>query len=124
MVDISRTVQADIAWPAGAQAQGVRRSSMNAGVGRLIVPVHWDNCSHASGKQRAYIKCVCTHHSACFRYRQCDLERDPRRLVAWLLAWAVVGARQGQAWCKADHKAYQPEEEEIGRLLPFVPDDV
>ena len=43
------------------------------------VAVHFDNCSHSSGKQRCYIACPCSgpagHHHECFKYSQVDRPR-------------------------------------------------
>ena len=34
--------------------------------------VRLDNCSHSSGKQRAWVKCDSAHHHRCFRYCRVD----------------------------------------------------
>ena len=43
--------------------------------GRKVV-VHFDNCSHSSGKQRCYIACPCRHHAECFKYSVVDRPRS------------------------------------------------
>lgn len=53
--------------------------------------VRFDNASHSSKVQRAYISCPWPHHHACFKYRQVNIEPDRNRLVAWLYQWAILG---------------------------------
>ena len=84
--------------------------------------VHFDNASHASGNQRAYIKCPRSGkgHAACFRYTTVKQWRTQKKCVAYLGAWALHSMEQRRDWPKSSHKAYQPSEEHIQAVLPLV----
>lgn len=60
-------------------------SRMYAGVDFRI---YYDNCSHQSGRQRAWVVCPDTGHSRCFRYRFLDSFPSGAHCEAFLIAWA------------------------------------
>jgi hypothetical protein len=75
----------------------------------LRTTVHFDNASHSSGKQRAYIKCPVAWHAACFRYSIVEKHESHAHAAAWLAAWAQHALTQTQAtFTKEDHKLYEP----------------
>ena len=55
------------------------------------VTVRFDNCSHASGIKRAWVRCCNEKHHRCTRYSQLRLGDDWRLRVAELVAWARMG---------------------------------
>jgi hypothetical protein len=85
-----------------------------------VIRVHFDNCSHASGKQRAYVACGVPHHVACFRYGV--LEQWPSRAhaAAFLAAWVMRGLYAGPGFSKEDHKKFVPTEAQVNAMMRHV----
>ena len=85
------------------------------------VSVHFDNFSHSSGKQRAYVKCLCKAHVRCFHYGVLDQWPDERTAVAWLAAWAVYPTTEpGKGIDRWDHRRFVPSDARLAELLPHV----
>ena len=82
------------------------------------VRVNFDNCSHSSGRQRAYVACPNKRHVACFRYTTVDLHTSPAHAAAYLLCWAEHARGKPALFSKQSHKDYEPSAAEWGRLLP------
>jgi len=77
------------------------------------VVVRFDNCSHSSGIQRAYVKCP--EHLMCFRYRQVNLDDSSERLLAVLTNWYMVAPSKS----REEHQDYIPQvddPDEVDRL--------
>ena len=94
------------------------RSTMRCADGNLRVNVHFDNFSHSSGKQRAYVACPVRSHTACFKYSIVERFESPAHVAAWLTAWARHAARQPESFTKEDHKGYEPPRTEWEALVP------
>ena len=82
-----------------------------------VIKVHFDRCSHASGHQRGYVRCL-RHgpvdqggHPACFKYMQVRKRGTQRKTAGYLAAWACECARREPTWLKQDHKQFEPDEE-------------
>ena len=61
--------------------------------------VRYDNATHASGIQRAYIGCPWGHPD-CWKYRQTNLTPDKDEMIAYLYCWAL----QGEGRSKEEHR--------------------
>ena len=70
---------------------------------RIAVSVHFDNCSHPSGKQRAFIGCPRQDHNHCYRWKNVELCPTTDRIIAELTAWAQLGVQNGAEYSKDDH---------------------
>ena len=70
--------------------------------------VHFDNASHSSGRQRAYITCPVAWHAACFRYTTVDLWESPAHAAAFLCCWADHATKQPRTWTKDNHTDFHP----------------
>ena len=87
------------------------RGSLHCDDDGLRIVVHLDNCSHASGKQRAYATCPVKSHVACFRYTFVHLFDSVQHAGAWLTSWGRHAADQDpKVYTKENHKAHQPDE--------------
>ena len=84
------------------------RSSMPAILSGKKVLVHLDNCSHVSGKQRAYVACRSPHHQACFKYTVVERFGTAAEAVAWLAEWVLHAEEQPAAFTKENRKKYRP----------------
>jgi hypothetical protein len=84
--------------PAIAAPLGVT-VSVGLGPNRPRCLVKFDNPSHASGIQRAYIECP-WGHEGCYRYRQVNLTPNYDDMVALLYTWAI----QGEGKTKEQHR--------------------
>ena len=73
--------------------------------------VHFDNCSHASGRQRAWIGCPHKFHHACFKYVYIDTYESPRECAAWLVEWSEHARGMPIEWSKQEHLRFRPPEE-------------
>ena len=91
---------------------------------KILLKVNLDNCSHASGIQRAYIACPMEHHKACFRYKSVHLMPSQRRLTAWLCCWALHAAPHGESFSKDDHKGHDPDDAAVDEIMRALPHDV
>jgi len=139
-VDDSRAAQ-DIARVHRMAAQVLRarpsemvdlRSTMRCADGLSRIDVHLDNCSHSSGKQRAYVACPVKWHSACYKYSIVERFENLAHVSAWLTAWGRYAAtrspsdfpknctrptshpkRSGGHWCPGckRHRTSVPHEE-------------
>ena len=90
---------------------------MTGGLSRI--DVHLDNCSHSSGKHRAYVAGPVKWHSACYKYSIVERFESLAHVSAWLTAWARYAATRSPAdFSKEQHKAYVPSEEEWRALVP------
>jgi hypothetical protein len=87
--------------------------------GRLV-KVHFDNCSHSSGKQRVYVACLSPHHQACFRYSIAERFASAAHAAAYMAAWTAHAAEQPASFTKEDHKRYEPSDDLWTSLLPMV----
>ena len=75
--------------------------------------VHVDNCSHSSGKQRAYVACPVAHHAACFKYSIVERFPNVEKCACWLAAWARGAVDKDKKFTKEKHKTFQPLEFDI-----------
>lgn len=82
----------------------------------LVFRNHYDNCGHASCKQRAWLACPVRHHAACYRYMLVEKAENEAHLTAILVAWAFAALFGGAAFDKEAHKACQPSEDEVRRF--------
>lgn len=96
------------------------RAAMQAEIMGHTYRVHFDNCSHASGKQRAYIGCRHEGHSACFRYSIVERHPTMRRAAAVLISWAAHAADKPKSFTKEQHKRYQPEEVDVDTVEALI----
>ena len=85
-----------------------------------FIKVHFDKCSHASGKQRAYVACPAPHHAACFRYGVVEQWPTLRLAAATLAAWALGAEGRGREFSKEDHKKFNPEAADVLAMLDSV----
>ena len=88
---------------------------------RIIV--HFDNCSHSSGKQRCYVSCTHRLHQACFKYSIVDRFRSPQEAAAWLVLWAAHARHQPDSFTKDDHKRFAPADADVQALVPLMVED-
>ena len=95
-------------------------SKWECDVGGIAITVHFDGCSHSSGKQRAYVACKGGDHSACFRYATVDRFPSEQECVATLACWSVEPKKRPKGWTKEDHKKIDPSNAEVAALLPSV----
>lgn len=124
MSNVSRTESVEVIAPVGLDHNRVRKEFiMPAASGstetpqlRICMRVHYDNCSHASGKQRAWIACPLRRHQACFRYMLVEKASSDDHLRAILTAWAFGALCRGESFDKAAHKMFQPSESDIRQL--------
>ena len=89
------------------------------------VAISLDNCSHRSGKQRAYVSCPrarnCpTPHYGCYRYITIDEHRSVGNCVARLALWAEECNGKPDTWSKADHLGFQPSEAAVAAAVAAV----
>ena len=77
--------------------------------------VHFDNCSHASGVMRGFVKCV--WHEKCQRYMQVNVAGTKERLVASLHAWLLAG--EGIA-SKEEHARHCVHEDVVQKHLRLL----
>ena len=86
------------------------------------ITVHFDGCSHASGKQRAFVACCNrtgpTSHHRCFKYGFVHLWPDKQTAAAWLTAWAWHGTDD---FNKADHAKFKPPDAEVEEAKLLFP---
>eukprot|EP00959_Pyramimonas_sp_CCMP1952_P469430 9494917-Pyramimonas_sp.AAC.1 len=82
--------------------------------------IYFGNCSHSSGKQRAFIACRNRNHVACFKNRQLDMFPNARTCCAWLLAWAKAGVSKGPEFTKEAHRFYEPADGEVTAELDSI----
>ena len=86
--------------------------------------IHLDNFTHASGIQRAYGRCPCTHHKACFRYAQVNMYDTIDETVAAVAAWQHHGSQQlemlGSGFTREAHQSWQPIMPDVQAALPHV----
>ena len=85
--------------------------------------VHFDNCSHSSGKQRAYISCPLSHHKACFRYTTVELHESPGHAAAYLCSWANYARDKPVTFTKEKHKNHNPSDADVATLLSSMRED-
>ena len=82
-----------------------------------VIKVHFDRCSHSSGHQRGYVRCLRQGpvadggRPACFRYMQVRKRGTQRKTAGYLAAWAFECNRRPATWLKQDHKQFEPDEE-------------
>ena len=74
--------------------------------------------SNAKGVARCYIKCL--SHKRCAKWRQTNVDADPRYRHAFLHAWAKMGPHVTRA--EQVHPRSAPSREEVEALMPEVPD--
>ena len=86
------------------------------------VDVHFDNCSHSSGKQRVYVACpLKRNHIACFKYRQLEKFESTQHAVAWMTCWHMW-AHANPNSTKLQHAAHEPTPADVAAMLPNVSD--
>jgi hypothetical protein len=85
--------------------------------GRGEFTVSFDRCTHASGRQRAFVNCPWHPDEACRRYVFVHNFASARQAAAWLTAWALFEPRPGT---KAEHYAVEPREEAIAAIMAAV----
>jgi hypothetical protein len=68
--------------------------------------------SRSSRTQRGYVRCPC--HDACFRYCQVHQFADRTRLVAYLVAWRMLGDSLDRSGHQS--RACQPDETLVTEL--------
>lgn len=85
-----------------------------------VVVVNLDNCSHTSGKQRAYVPCRARHHHACLRYGNLEQWGSATEAAAWLAAWSLAPHSRPGSFSKDDHKKFVPTAQEVAALVPQV----
>ena len=88
--------------------------------GGVDVKVLFDNASARSQRQRAYVRCLCDDHLACYRYRTVDLEASPEHAAAYCALWAIEPLTQEGEYSKAMHKQFQPCADEVNALVGSV----
>lgn len=97
-------------WLAGADAaHAVPTFAIPAVVMKDGLKVHFDNCTHSSGKRRALCVCRCTglHGPRCEKdVFVADHGGSPQRAAAWLAAWEAIGPSCAN---KAAHLAGVPD---------------
>ena len=86
------------------------------------ITCHFDNCSHSSGKQRAYIACRDTGHKLCFHYRTVDNFPSLKHAAAHNFAWSLAVNHpdwgfNGQRMSKQDHLRFNPKQEFVDKAL-------
>lgn len=99
------------------------RQCFAAGAQGRRIKVHFDNCSHSSGKQRAYVACPSPHHKACFKYSLVEKFETAESGVAWLAAWAEHARDQPAAFTKAAHMRLQPSAASVAAMLRTVQEE-
>ena len=72
--------------------------------------VQFDNCSHASGKQRGYIFCQLPGHKNCLRYCECPTFASRHDFCAYLMAWVCCGKDSSN---RKDHMSDEPSASSI-----------
>ena len=82
--------------------------------------IHFDNFTHASRKQRAFVRCPHRAHEACFRYLAIDTTPSQNHAIAFLAAWADHARSAGKHYSKEQHKRYQPSSSEIACFLSDI----
>lgn len=99
------------------------RSCMVATSANRTLRVNFDNCSHSSGKQRAYIACPAPHHSACFKYSVVERFESNEDCAAWLMAWADHARSQPAAeFNKRAHMSFVPDAQAVAAFRRLVRD--
>ena len=83
-------------------------------------PVKFDNCSHATGHQRGWVKCPHPNHAACFKYAQVRKCASATQCVAWLADWSRQGRASGKHVTKGQHAQFQPSNDVVLRLMDDV----
>ena len=97
------------------------RSSWCCDDGGLKIQIHFDNCSHSSGKQRAYVACPAKWHRACFKYSIVENFASDTHVAAWLTAWARHAAEQTpETFSKEQHKGFAPIDATWQALVPHM----
>lgn len=80
--------------------------------------VHFDNYSHSSGYQRAFVGCAL--HGAngrCRRYQYVRNFPSRRHCAAWLFAWAMDGHRFKDPADFSKHIEWNPDDEDVAVVL-------
>lgn len=92
----------------------VERRSRTFLSGGMQLKVNYDRCTHASGRQRAFIQCP--HHvsARCRRYVFCHHFASARDAAAWLFAWAT---QEPVAPDKVRHLQTEPGEELVSSIF-------
>jgi hypothetical protein len=98
------------------------RGAMMCKVAGRSFTAHLDNCTHSSGKQRAYIKCPNTNHTACFKYGIVDQFDSIKHACAWLIAWAAHAHGKGAEFTKLDHMRFKPSDSDCRVVFDIVED--
>ena len=90
----------------------------------IPITIHFDNCSHRSGRRRAWAKCGNKMHPACFRYVFVKNFKSMEALVVHLAAWTVYGMKPGMVkYGMEGHKSSIVPDEllEAGRDQHLIP---
>jgi hypothetical protein len=146
MVDIANTIQVEFPSPDNlavhlmrdklvmgmgkGRGKGRGRGRKGRGRGdpvpgaRLSIQVHFDNCCHPSGKQRAFISCPRRDHKNCVKWKNVDMCCSNTRLIGELTAWAMLAATSDESYSKDDHKNDWPSEDQILHYVSKVPTDL
>ena len=93
----------------------------NVQCGDRSVKVHFDNYTHSSGKQRAYVRCCArgdTAHPRCFYYGVVEQWPNKRIAAAWLAAWASTETEM----TKSEHMKFTPSQAAVDALVPHATD--
>ena len=80
--------------------------------------VRFDNGTHFSGKQRAYIAC-CSGHHASYKYRIIEKFQSPQHATAWMVAWTTTVPN---GYTQKMHEQYEPNEDIVQGLVDNVED--
>ena len=96
------------------------RSVMAVTAGGRKHLIRFDNCSHSTGKQRAYISCPCQHHRACFKFSIVEKHASPAHAAAWPGAWAAQALHQPAGFTKEAHKRFLPPAALVEELMQSV----
>ena len=96
-------------------------SSWTAVVDGQQVRVHFDNCTHSSGHQRAYVACPLgrTTHPACFKYTQVNKHAGDEHAVAWLACW-YRDALANPGKSKRQHRDFLLADADVREVLSTV----
>ena len=88
-------------------------------IGSRDVRIYYDNCSHQSGKQRAWAVCPDRTHARCFRYRFIESFASPTACEQFLTAWAYSAVLRPCS--RKEHQDRIPSDAEVADILAQIP---